>query len=213
MTQESDSLARPSSPKDLFVAFTSLALQGFGGVLAVAQRVLCEQKRWLTKEEFVEILAVGQVLPGPNVCNVALMVGDRFFGWRGAFAALAGMMAAPLVIVLVLTAVYAEYALHPAVAGALKGMGAVAAGLIAGTGLKLATALRVNPMGLPVCLILAVLSFVGVALLRWPLVWVLLGLGSVACVYAWKRLRSPEWAAAPLSNPSPRTGKGEGGGI
>ena len=213
MTQESDSLARPSSPKDLFVAFTSLALQGFGGVLAVAQRVLCEQKRWLTKEEFVEILAVGQVLPGPNVCNVALMVGDRFFGWRGAFAALAGMMAAPLVIVLVLTAVYAEYALHPAVAGALKGMGAVAAGLIAGTGLKLATALRVNPMGLPVCLILAVLSFVGVALLRWPLVWVLLGLGSVACVYAWKRLRSPGWAAAPLSNPSPRTGKGECGGI
>ncbi len=127
-------LARPESPKDLFVAFTLLALQGFGGVLAVAQRVLCDQRRWLTREQFVEILAIGQVLPGPNVCNVALMVGDRFFGWRGAFAALAGMMAVPLVIVLVVTAVYAQYALHPAVAGALKGMGAVAAGLICGTG-------------------------------------------------------------------------------
>ncbi len=212
MTQEPDSLARPSSPKDLFVVFTLLALQGFGGVLAVAQRVLCEQRRWLTKEEFVEILAVGQVLPGPNVCNVALMVGDRFFGWRGAFAALAGMIAVPLVIVLVVTAVYAEYALHPAVAGALKGMGAVAAGLIAGTGLKLAAALRVNPMGLPVCLTLAVLSFAGVALLRWPLAWVLLGLGAVACVYAWKRLRPHVSAAAPLPNP-PSAGEGEGGGI
>jgi chromate transporter len=190
MTTGPSSLARPSSPRELFVAFTLLALQGFGGVLAVAQRVLCEQRRWLAKEEFIEILAVGQVLPGPNVCNVALMVGDRFFGWRGAFASLAGMMAVPLVIVLVLTVVYTQYALHPAVAGALKGMGAVAAGLIMGTGLKLAVALRLNPMGIPFCIVLAVLAFVGVAVLRWPLVWVLLGLGAVSCVFAWKRLRA-----------------------
>jgi len=199
MNPESRPLARPGSPRDLFIAFTLLALQGFGGVLAVAQRVLCEQRCWLTKEEFVEILAVGQVLPGPNVCNVALMVGDRFFGWRGAFAALAGMMAVPLVIVLVVTAVYAEYALQPAVAGALKGMGAVAAGLIVGTGFKLAGALRVNPMGRPVCLTLIVLAFAGVALLRWPLVWVLVGLGAIACVYAWRRLR-PVSGAVPIAN-------------
>ena len=183
-------LARPESPKDLFVAFTLLALQGFGGVLAVAQRVLCDHRRWLTREQFVEILAIGQILPGPNICNVALMVGDRFFGWRGAFAALAGMMAVPLAIVLVVTAVYAQYAVHPAVAGALKGMGAVAAGLIGGTALKLASALRVNPMGAPVCGGLAALAFVAVALLRWPLVWVLIGLGALACVFAWRRLEA-----------------------
>jgi len=189
MNEELNPLARPASPRDLFVAFTLLALQGFGGVLAVAQRVLCEQRRWLTKEEFVEILAVGQVLPGPNVCNVALMVGDRFFGWRGAFAALAGMMTVPLAIVLVVAAAYAEYASHPAVAGALKGMGAVAAGLIVGTGLKLAAALRVNPMGWAICLTLSIVSFAGVALLRWPLAWVLLGLGAIGCGYAWRQLR------------------------
>src|SRR4249920_3971859 len=125
MIEDPRLLAQPSSRKELFVAFTMLALQGFGGVLAVAQRVLCEQKRWLTREQFVDILAVAQVLPGPNVCNVALMVGDRFFGWRGAFAALAGMMAVPLVIVLMLTVVYAHYAMHPAVSGALRGMGAI----------------------------------------------------------------------------------------
>jgi len=181
-------LARPQSPKHLFVAFTLLALQGFGGVLAVAQRVLCDQRRWLTREQFVEILAISQILPGPNVCNVALMVGDRFFGWRGAFAALAGMMAVPLAIVLVVTAVYVQYAVHPAVAGALKGMGAVAAGLIGGTALKLASALGVNPMGTTVCAGLAGLAFVAVALLRWPLVWVLIGLGVLACGFAWRRL-------------------------
>ena len=159
-------LAQPSSRKELFVAFTLLALQGFGGVLAVAQ-----------------------VLPGPNVCNVALMVGDRFFGWRGAFAALAGMMAVPLVIVLVLTALYTQYAMNPAVSGALRGMGAVSAGLIVGTGLKLVGAVRSNPMQAPVCGAFLVLAFAAVALLRWPLVWVILALGLVACAYAWVRLR------------------------
>jgi chromate transporter len=198
MTHPSAAPARPSSAKDLFFAFSALALQGFGGVLAVAQRVLCEQRRWLTKEEFIEILAVGQVLPGPNVCNVALMVGDRFFGWRGAAAALAGMMAAPLVIVLLVTAAYAQYATHPAVAGALKGMGAVAAGLIVGTGFKLAAALRVNPMGLPACAAAGALAFAAVALLRWPLLWVLVALGSVSCFYAWRRLRARASPTAPI---------------
>ena len=196
MTNEPHSLARPSSERELFVAFTLLALQGFGGVLAVAQRVLCEQKRWLTKEQFVEILAFGQVLPGPNVCNVALMVGDRFFGWRGAFAALAGMMTVPLVIVLAITAAYSQYASNSVVAGALKGMGAVAAGLIVGTALKLMSALRANPMGIPACTVLLVSAFVTVAIVRWPLVWVLPGLGTIACLLAWRRLRADTAAAA-----------------
>lgn len=183
-----ESLVQPESPRALFIAFTLLALQGFGGVLAVAQRVLCDERRWLSRDQFVEILSIAQVLPGPNVCNVALMVGDRFFGWRGAFAALGGMIAVPLLIVLVATAAYARFAFDPAVAGALKGMGAVAAGLIAGTALKLAGALRANPMGVRVSAGLALLSFSGVALLRWPLVWVLLALGCVACGFAWQRL-------------------------
>jgi len=184
-----DQLA-PQSPIDLFVAFTLLALQGFGGVIAVAQRVLVEQRRWLTREQFIEILAVAQVLPGPNVCNVALMIGDRFFGWRGAFAALAGMMALPLAIVLGATVIYAHYASNPAVAGALRGMGAVASGLILGTALKLASALGSNPMGVRVCVLLAGSVFVAAALLRLPLVWVLLVLGSLASLFAWTRLRA-----------------------
>jgi chromate transporter len=188
MTDDPRFLAQPSSKKELFVAFTLLALQGFGGVIAIAQRVLCEQKRWLTREQFVEILAVAQVLPGPNVCNVALMIGDRFFGWRGAFAALAGMMAMPLIIVLAFTALYAHYAMNPAVSGALRGMGAVSAGMIIGTGLRLAGGLRSNPMRVRVCGVFLVAAFTGVALLRWPLVWVILALGAVACGFAWIRL-------------------------
>jgi chromate transporter len=190
MTQDPPPLARPASLTELFTAFTALALQGFGGVLAVAQRVLCEQRRWLTREDFVEILAVAQVLPGPNVVNMSLAIGDRFFGWRGAMVALAGMMTVPLVLVLVLAAVYAEFAQVPAVAGALKGMGAVAAGMIAGTALKLAPVLRGNPMGTTACVTVAAAAFIAIALLRWPLLWVLPVLGLAACVFAWVRLSS-----------------------
>ena len=179
----------PASPAGLFVAFTLLALQGFGGVIAVAQRVLVEQRRWLTRDQFIEILSLAQVLPGPNVCNVALMIGDRFFGWRGAFAALGGMMALPLIIVLAVAALYAQYAGDPVVAGAFRGMGAVAAGLILGTALKLASALGSNPMGVRVCWLAGAAVFVAVALLRLPLVWVLIVLGSLASVFAWTRLR------------------------
>jgi chromate transporter len=180
--------AAPRSSTDLFITFTALALQGFGGVLAVAQRVLCERKRWLTNAEFVEMLSIAQILPGPNVCNLSLMIGDRFFGWRGAFAALLGMMAAPLVIVLALAAWFSHSADHPLVARALHGMSIIAAGLIAGTALKLAAALRSNPLGWMACCALGAATFVGIAVLRWPLVYVLLSLGSVAYGAAWWRL-------------------------
>jgi len=184
-----DALAAPASTKELFIAFSSLSLQGFGGVLPVAQRVLVERRRWLTKEQFVEMLSVSQVLPGPNVVNLALMFGDRCFGLRGAFAALAGMLLVPLLIVLALTALYGQFAQNPVVTGALRGMGAVAAGLVIATGLKLLTTLRRNVMGLPVCLGFATVTVLATAWLRVPLVWVILGLGAVAITVAWSRLK------------------------
>jgi len=160
----------------------------------VAQRVLCEEKRWLSKEDFLEALAASQVLPGPNICNLALMIGDRFHGWRGAFAALAGMLAVPLVIVLLATKFYSLHAANPVVSGALRGMGAVSAGLFVGTAMRLAPALKKNPMGLSVCVGFALTCFAAVALLRWPLVWVILALGTASCLYAWTRLPASKTA-------------------
>ena len=84
-------LNHPRSKTDLFVSFTLLALQGFGGVLAVVQREVVERKRWMTQAQFVEDWAVAQILPGPNVINFCLIIGGRYFGLRGALAALAGM--------------------------------------------------------------------------------------------------------------------------
>lgn len=180
---------QPASPRDLFVSFTWLALQGFGGVLAIVQRELVEKKKWLTPEQFLEDWAVAQVMPGPNVINLGLMIGDRYFGLRGALATLAGMLTIPLVVILALAVLYAHYAGNPQVAAALRGMGAVSGGLIAATGIKLIPQLRKHPLGFTVCLVFVALVFAAVALLKIPLGWILLVIGGVACAWTWTKLK------------------------
>jgi len=101
------------------------------------------------------------------------------------------MLTVPLLVVLGLALVYAQVAGNPHIAGALRGMGAVAAGLITATGLKLVSALGKHPLGAPLVAGFAIATFVGVALLRWPLLWVLLGLGGLCCVLTWRRLGRP----------------------
>jgi chromate transporter len=186
-------VSAPRGPRELFIAFNALALQGFGGVLPVAQRELVEERGWLTREEFAELLSVGQVLPGPNVCNLALMLGDRFFGWRGAFAALAGILAAPLVIVLALALLYAQVATHPVAQGAIRGMGAVSAGLIFAMAAKLAPTLKKNPLPLPLCAAALLAAWALVGALRVPLSWLVLGLGGAMVLFAawWLRRKAP----------------------
>ncbi|PLC07436.1 chromate transporter [Variovorax sp. RO1] len=179
---------QPASPRDLFVSFTWLALQGFGGVLAIVQREMVEKKKWLTPDQFLEDWAVAQVMPGPNVVNLALMIGDRYFGLRGAIAAVAGMLTVPLFVILALAVLYAHYAANPQVAAALRGMGAVSGGLIAATGIKLIPQLRKHPLGFATCLVFVALVFAAIALLKIPLGWVLLAVGGVACVWTWRKI-------------------------
>ena len=189
MTQD-DEVRVPATAGEMFRVFNALALQGFGGVLAVAQRELVERQGWLTRAQFVETLSIGQVLPGPNIVNMALMIGDRFFGWRGAVASLAGLLLVPTTIVLVLAALYGQLSSVPVVAGALRGMGAVAAGLVMATGLKVVPTLRQNPQGLPVSMLWVVLTTLAVGVWRWPMVGVVLGLGTLSMGFAWWRLRA-----------------------
>jgi chromate transporter len=195
MSEDGQGLRRPESVAELFWAFNRLALQGFGGVLAVAQRELVERLRWMTREQFLEVLSVGQVLPGPNIINMGLMIGDRWFGTRGAIAALAGLMLVPLVIVMTAAVLYGQFAALPPVAGALRGMGAVAAGLVISTALKLVPTLRGNALGRPLAAVFALATLLAIGGLRWPLPAVVLSLGVLASLLAWWRLGRPPHAA------------------
>lgn len=176
VTPESDDPAIPEAtirPWALFLAFSQMALSGFGGVMPFAYRFLVEKRKWLRAEQFAKMVALGQVLPGPTICNVSIMVGWRFAGLRGALAALSGMLAGPVLAVLLLGAGYQRFGTWPPIHAALTGMSAVAAGLIISTALKMALRLwqvahapRVKSASCG----FAVLAFVGVGLMHWPLI-------------------------------------------
>lgn len=181
MSQDPVATVAPRSVGELFFAFMKLGLQGFGGVLPVARHALVENYRWLTIGEFTDIVARCQALPGPNIVNVSICIGSRHFGARGALAACAGLMLAPFVLVLMLSALYAGYAEVPAVVNALRGVAAVAAGLILGTALRMAASPRLRSWRA----VFGVAAFGAVTWLRLPLVLVLASVVPLSVAAAW----------------------------
>jgi chromate transporter len=157
--------------RELFLRFTQVSLSGFGGVMPFARRMLVEERRWLSPEEFTDVLSLCQLLPGPNIVNVAVCVGARYHGVPGAVAAFAGLMAAPFFVVLALGALYTEYGHLPAVSALFRGISAAAAGLVVAMGLKMATSRRLRSA----MALFALITFIGIALVRLPLAVFLLG--------------------------------------
>ena len=190
MTTETSKLQHPKSKTELFLAFTLMALQGFGGVLVIVQHELVERRKWLTKAQFLEEWSVAQIMPGPNVVNLALMLGGKYFGLPGALASLCGLLLGPLVLVLSLGILFGGVADNPAAQGALKGMGAVSAGLIIATGFKLSTSLPKNPLGLWRAIGFATLTFIVVGVFRLSLMTAIFGLGSLACLLAYRTIEA-----------------------
>jgi chromate transporter len=183
MTALPDTLAAPAvSKRDLFVCFLQMGLVSFGGVLPWARRMLVEQRRWLSNEEFVHMLSLGQMLPGPNVVNVSIMVGNRFHGGIGALLAITGLLLAPLLIILVLALLYTEYGHLPAVQRAFAGTAAATAGLVLAMGIKM---LVLQPRTWPVGVV-TVATFAGAGLLGLPLLAVLAVLAPLGILLAWK---------------------------
>jgi chromate transporter len=169
-------------PLELFLAFSQLALSGFGGVLPWAHRTLVERKGWLTQREFVDTLALGQLLPGPNIGNMAVMIGYRFAGYAGAAAAFSGLVAGPFLLMIATGLAYQTYGALPLVQQALSGMSAVAAGLVLATGLKMTGSLKRHwrPW------LFTALALAGVGALRWPLLAVVGVLAPFAIAAAWR---------------------------
>jgi chromate transporter len=166
----------------LFLTFSRITLSGFGGVMFWSRRALVERQRWLTEHDFVDLLALGQLLPGPNVLNLTVMVGYRFAGWTGAAAAVAGFLGWPCLVVIGMGILYQQYGALPQVQQALGGMSKVAAGLLLATVLKLAMVL---PRGWRPWLF-GMLAFMGVGVLRWPLLWVMGALAPLGIAAAWR---------------------------
>ena len=171
--------------RELFVGFLSIGLLGFGGVLPWARRMVVEQRRWLTEAEFTDLLALCQFLPGPNIVNMSVALGNRFHGVRGVGTALCGLLLAPILIVVALGAVYLRYRGSAIVGHGFTGLAAAASGLVLAMAAKIAWPLRESRMGV----LVAVATFGAVALLRLPLLPVLLVLAP-ASVAVMARVRA-----------------------
>ncbi|HKO07921.1 MAG TPA: chromate transporter [Alphaproteobacteria bacterium] len=151
---------------ELFLAFLKIGLLGFGGVAPWARRVIVEERAWLSEEEYASLLGVGQILPGPNTLNLAVMVGDRFQGAVGALIAVAALMTMPLAILMAVASLYERFAALPEVASAMSGTAAAAAGLVIGTALKMTRRLRPTR----IAILFGLVAFLAIGVLRFPLI-------------------------------------------
>lgn len=168
----------------LFFGFSAVGLSGFGGVLPFARRMLVEEKRWMTGEEFNTQLGLCQFLPGPNVINLAVVVGKRYQGVAGAVVAPFGLLAGPFVIVLLLALLYDRYGNLPIAQAMLRGIAAAGCGLLFAMAWRMGMAIRDKPFFLP----FTVLTVATIAWLRWPLPAVMIAGLALSGGVAWWRL-------------------------
>jgi chromate transporter len=170
---------------ELFAAHLKIGLLGFGGVMPWARRVYVDERHWLTDRGFAELIGMCQVLPGPNVVNLAVIIGSRAQGPVGALLALTGILFVPVVVVLVLATFYASVAQHVWARNAIAAASAAGAGLILGTATRLVIQTRPPARGL----VMGAASFVSIGVLQWPLLWVLPALVALAIAWEWRAAR------------------------
>ncbi|NLU14324.1 MAG: chromate transporter [Serratia liquefaciens] len=176
-------LAAPPGNGELFLGFLMLGLIGFGGVLPLARNMLVEDRRWLSGQQFTELLGLCQFLPGGNVINLSVAVGMEFRGLRGAFCALLGLISAPTAIVVGLGMVYARFQNDAHVQHVFAGLAAAAAGLLLSTGVKMLLPLRGRWLALGI----VALCLIAIAWLRLPLLPTMLTLAPLSILLMWWR--------------------------
>jgi chromate transporter len=158
-------------PLELFIAFSLISVSGFGGVLYWSRRMMVDERKWMTAEEFNEAYALCNFLPGPNIVNFSVVFGRQAGGTVGALVALLGLLGPPFLLVTLLGLLYTYYGDIAALQRVLAGVAAAAAGLTISTGLKMAAPLFRQRPGL--AHVVAIAAFVAVGILRWPIYWVL----------------------------------------
>jgi chromate transporter len=179
--------AAPPRPSlsELFIAYALISLYGFGGVLAWSRRMMVEERRWLTPEQFNEAYALCSFLPGPNIVNFSVIFGSRVRGPLGGLVALVGLLGPPMALIVIIGALYAHYGDLPALRRALIGVTAAAAGLIMSTVAKMALPLfRNRAVGGPV---IALATFGAIGIAQWPLPIVLVVVLPISLALAWVR--------------------------
>lgn len=176
--------APPPSHRELFIGMLQVALSSFGGGLSAwSQRIVVEQRRWFTNEEFMTGLTVARLFPGPNQINMAVYIGSAFHGLSGALAAMAGMLLLPFAVLLLLGLAYFELHMVMAVDRVLAGVITASAGMALSMGFKMAGGYGRDP----VAVLLAGGSFLAMSVFHVRLIPLVLVAGPLAMAWYWPR--------------------------
>jgi chromate transporter len=171
------------TPFQLFISFNKIGMSGFGGVLPWARHTLVERDKILTSEEFSAILGICQIVPGPNIVNLAVCVGSRFAGAKGAFASVMGLTLGPIILVMLLAVLYDHYSYLDSVKGILRGISAVGVGLVASTGLKMLQ----DELRYPAMILVVIVTIIAASYFHLGLGWVVLIASPLALLISWKK--------------------------
>lgn len=179
-------LAPAPGLSQLFVGMLQVALSAFGGGLSAwSQRIVVEQRRWMTNEQFLTGLTVARLFPGPNQINMAIYIGASFRGLTGALVALAGMLLVPFTFLMGLGAAYFYLHETPAIDRVLAGVVAAAAGMALSMGFKILDQYWHDRMAL----LLAGGVFVAMDVFHLRLIPVVLVSAPLAMAWYWPRRR------------------------
>ncbi|MFT4064482.1 MAG: chromate transporter [Paraburkholderia sp.] len=170
----------------LFLIFARIGLTSFGGGLSGwFMREFVHDRHWMSEDEFLNGLALSQALPGVNVKNLAIWIGYRLLGWRGALAGFCGIIFPPAVVIILLGVFFSAIASFPLTHIALAGAAAGAIGL--SLSMALTAARRLPRRVFPYLVLIA--TFAAAALFRVSLVWTVLIAGALSIGYEY--VRSP----------------------
>ena len=128
----------------MMLGFARLGSLGFGGVAPQAYAFLVVDRRWISDGDFAELMGLGQALPGANVVNVVTILGDRWFGLRGAIAAPLSIMALPVVVAVLIAAAVTRIENAPRFIAVESAVTAAAAGLVLATGYRILASIKVK---------------------------------------------------------------------
>jgi chromate transporter len=136
---------------ELLISFFRIGLFSFGGGYAMLSLIQSEIERhgWMTASQFVDIIAIAEMTPGPVAVNTATFVGYRMAGLAGGAVATMGLALPSMIIILILSGLYIRFQKKPLARSLFAGVRPAVTGLIVAAGVFVARAalLREDGMG------------------------------------------------------------------
>ena len=142
----------------LFLSFFKIGAFTFGGgyaMLSLLENEFVEKKKWLTKDEFLDMVAIAESTPGPIAINSATFIGHKAAGVLGSAFATLGVVLPSFIIIYVISLFLDAFLGFTLVANAFRGIQACVVYLIGSTGIKLFKQMEKKP--LPVAIMSTVL--------------------------------------------------------